>query len=143
MRVVKLDRKHLTQLHELYNELSGLQGDFNKMSMLFDKLIEKDEYVLIGVEEDDKLLGSIMAVEIMDLSAEGKPFMVIENLIVSQRYRHNGVGKALMDFCETEAKKRGCYYIILVSSAHRKEAHEFYKKLGYSEEGAVGFKKSI
>ncbi|MDQ0088526.1 ribosomal protein S18 acetylase RimI-like enzyme [Paenibacillus anaericanus] len=78
-----------------------------------------------------------------DFVGECKPFMVIENVIVSNRARRQGIGKKLMLEIERIAKERDCYYIILVSGEQRKEAHVFYEKLGFKDEKVEGYRKHL
>lgn len=58
----------------------------------------------------------------------------VQGLAVSKAYRRNGCGKALMDAVETWAKECGIRMIRLNSGSSRKEAHEFYRKLGFDNE---------
>jgi GNAT superfamily N-acetyltransferase len=83
-----------------------------------------------------------MGIFCLDLVGECKPFMVIENVIVSKRVRRQGIGKKLMHKIEEIAKERGCSYTIFVSGEERKEAHLFYEKLGFKEENVVGYRKN-
>ncbi|HOV70464.1 MAG TPA: GNAT family N-acetyltransferase, partial [Clostridia bacterium] len=50
-----------------------------------------------------------------------RPFMVLENVIVSQPYRRTGIGRKLMEYIEKYARSVNCnYYIMFVSRANRK-----------------------
>ncbi|MNO01656.1 putative acetyltransferase [compost metagenome] len=69
--------------------------------------------------------------------------MVIENVVVSNRIRRQGIGKKLMTMIEKIAQERNCYYIIFVSGGQRKEAHTFYEKLGFRDEQVEGFRKHL
>lgn len=61
----------------------------------------------------------------------------IEGLIVSSSYREKGIGKELMRFVEATAQEHSPCIIELTSGMRRANegTHEFYKKLGYSNEG--------
>lgn len=141
--IIDIEKRHLYELAQLYEELSGKPSNIKKIEEQYEMLKKNKDYILVGAEENGKLIGTIMAIECFDLSDECKPFMVIENIVVSKKYHQRGIGRTLMEYCEEEGKKRGCYYMVLVSAAHRKEAHVFYEKIGYNETGAVGFKKYI
>jgi len=75
------------------------------------------------------------------LVGECRPFMIIENVIVSKDYRNKGIGKALLNEIEMIAKKLNCYYIFFVSGDNRKEAHRLYESVGYNNDKVKGFKK--
>ncbi|MFD2877411.1 GNAT family N-acetyltransferase [Paenibacillus rhizoplanae] len=61
---------------------------------------------------DGELLGSLMGIVCQDLVGDCRPFMVIENVVVSSRARRQGLGKKLMTAIEAIAHERDCYYII-------------------------------
>ena len=72
----------------------------------------------------------------------------IEGLVVDQKYRGQGVGKKLMVFMEDIAKQLSPVIIDLTSGLRRAQdgSHEFYKSLGYQNEGPMAkvyFRKSL
>ncbi|PZD97435.1 GNAT family N-acetyltransferase [Paenibacillus sambharensis] len=127
----------------LYEELVHRKTDFNRMVDVFRSIQNNDNYVILGAFKDNQLIGSLMGIICQDLVGECKPFMVIENVIVSRLARRQGGGQKLMAEIERIAKDRDCYYIILVSGGQRKDAHEFYARLGYKEEEVQGYRKHI
>lgn len=56
----------------------------------------------------------------------------IMGIAVRHAYRRQGVGKALLEQTEAWARKTNAKGIRLVSGSTRKEAHAFYRRLGYS-----------
>ena len=63
------------------------------------------------------------------------PVVWLTVLVVDESVRGRGVGKRLVAAAEEWAKKRGAARISLTSAVHRKEAHEFYARLGYQQTG--------
>ena len=57
----------------------------------------------------------------------------IGGLVVDERHRHSGIGRALMRQAEAWARSRGCRAIVVRSSITREEAHAFYQKTGYEK----------
>jgi len=55
----------------------------------------------------------------------------IGGLVVDSNFRRQGIGLKLMKKCEEWAKENGYQEIRLRSGGQRKEAHEFYKQIGY------------
>jgi ribosomal protein S18 acetylase RimI-like enzyme len=72
-----------------------------------------------------------------------RPYAVVENIIVNPAFRGNGIGKSLLAHVEQLCVLRGCTKIMLLSSASRVEAHEFFKKNGFNGSVSRGFKKYI
>lgn len=62
---------------------------------------------------------------------ESQSFAEIGGLVVDERDRRKGIGKQLMRECEEWARTKGYEEVRLRSSGLRKDAHEFYKRIGY------------
>lgn len=50
-----------------------------------------------------------------------------------------GIGKMVMEKAIQIARERECYKVILQSGIHRREAHEFYRKLGFDDTTKIAF----
>jgi GNAT superfamily N-acetyltransferase len=50
---------------------------------------------------------------------------------VDNQHRRKGIGEMLMRESEVWAKNKGYQEVRLRSGGQRKEAHEFYKRIGY------------
>jgi GNAT superfamily N-acetyltransferase len=94
---------------------------------------------LLVAEEEDEVAGSLVLFIAPNLSHGGLPWALVENVIVDQKYRRQGIGKLLMDYAIARAKGAGCYRIGLSSDKRRKEAHRFYRSLGF-EASSHGFR---
>jgi ribosomal protein S18 acetylase RimI-like enzyme len=143
IEIKKIEQSDLTDLSMIFEELSGKPTNFNLMFKNFEMMKRDNNYFILGAIYDRKLVGSLMGIICYDLVGECKPFMVIENVIVSNKYRGQGIGKKLMLEIEKIAKERNCYYTMFVSGAQRKEAHKFYESLGYKLNEVQGFKKYL
>ena len=93
----------------------------------------------IVAEEDGEVIGTAMLMIVPNLSHKALPWAVVENVVVDSEYRRQGIGRLLMDYCTTQAKKAGCYKVQLLSNKSRNEAHQFYLSLGYKA-SAEGFR---
>jgi GNAT superfamily N-acetyltransferase len=90
-------------------------------------------------EEENKIICSACISVIPNLTRNNRPYAVIENVITHPDYRRKGYGRRLMQKCIDYAKSRNCYKIMLLSSAFRRDAHNFYKNLGFDSESKHGF----
>jgi GNAT superfamily N-acetyltransferase len=138
---IKID--DLKELAELYRQLAGKKTNARKMKRSYQWMESNPDYILLGAKSDGELQGSLMGVVCHDLVGECRPFMVIENVIVSRGCRRQDVGTALMQTMEKIARRRDCFYIMFVSKTRRKEAHRFYESLGYRLDAVQGFKKYL
>lgn len=127
-------------MSELMSDLFG-KNNRARMEQVVAEMQQDARYYLAVACEGEQVVGTAMGVLCHDLCGECRPFMVIENVIVSQVYRGKGVGRGLLQELERWGRAQGCTYIDLVSSAFRTQAHRFYEAMGYSSEG--GFRKSL
>lgn len=66
----------------------------------------------------------------------------IMGIAVAKQFRRMDIGKALLEKCEQWASETGAKGIRLVSGGTRKEAHDFYRSLGYGQgRTQLNFKK--
>ncbi|MGG4044931.1 GNAT family N-acetyltransferase [Paenibacillus favisporus] len=140
----EITKADLNDLCRLYEELMDHQpNNYEKMVKVFDIIQAKGDYHILGAFKDGELAGSVMGIVCQDLVGECKPFMVIENVVVSNRFRRLGIGKQLMMNIEAIGLERDCNYVIIVSGGQRKEAHAFYEKLGFKDEKVEGYRKYL
>jgi GNAT superfamily N-acetyltransferase len=64
-----------------------------------------------------------------------RPVARIAALVVDEQHRGRGIGRALVDELETEARQRGCGLLFLTTSERRDDAHAFYEQLGFEQSG--------
>ena len=94
---------------------------------------------LLVAEEDGMVVGTMVLLIVPNLSHGGLPWALIENMVVDQRYRRQGIGRVMMEYAIDRAKETGCYKLQLLSNKKRPEAHQFYSSLGL-EPSAQGFR---
>ncbi|SPF34525.1 GCN5 family acetyltransferase [Candidatus Desulfosporosinus infrequens] len=133
----------LESLAQLYEELCGEKTDLYKMKENFKLMESNPNYIVLTAKVDTLVVGSVMGIICLDLVSKCKPFMVIENVIVKSDCRGRGIGVKLMEEIEAIGRKRECYYTMFVSGGQRKQAHQFYKAIGYDLELVQGFKKFL
>lgn len=64
-----------------------------------------------------------------------KPYGLLEDLFIEEKYRGEGLGKILLLKVIAEAKKRKLYKLIGTSRTERKLVHKFYQKYGFKKYG--------
>jgi len=134
----------LEGLNRLYLQLSGNDhGLSSRYKDIFAQMKSDSAYhLLVAVNEDDNVVGSVLGIICKSLAAHYESFLVIEDVIVDDSLRRAGIGRALFEKIEQIALENTCAYSILVSSGFRTEAHRFYENMGYTE-SVVGFRKRL
>jgi GNAT superfamily N-acetyltransferase len=64
-----------------------------------------------------------------------RPAAKIGALVVDDAHRGRGVGRALVEALEAEARARGCELLYLTTAERRDDAHVFYERLGLEYTG--------
>jgi len=94
------------------------------------------------VEIDARLVGYVMVFPLW-AGEYGGLLSVVDELYVEPEFRSRGVGAALMDWVEVEARKRGHVAISLLAMNHNLRAHEFYRRRGYETIAGTSFDKLL
>ncbi len=127
--------------------------ELNRNEMDYDFSIEETakKIRLLLCSEKDKILvaeagGAVVGyVHANDYDLLYAPHMKnIMGIAVSSAYRHCGIGRALLQGIEEWAKSTGAQSVRLVSGAERKDAHEFYRRCGYTQnKEQINFRKTM
>lgn len=144
--MAKIRRLTLTDLEPLaglYEQFWGEESSLEKMRVEFARLDADPDYLLLGAKLDGHLVGSLMGIVCHELYGDCRPFLVVEDVIVDQNHRRQGIGSAMMCELEQWAAQRGCGYMLFVTETTRTDAHRFYEALGFGLETHKGFKKRL
>ena len=143
MKIRRMVKEDIPELTLLYKQFWNEDSPIKLMEKKFTELRENPNYVFISALEENHLIGSVSGIICEELYGECKPFLVIENLIVDQKYRRKGTGKALMNEIEKIATEQGCYQILLITHNDRTDAIAFYESLEFNPSTHKGFKKPL
>jgi GNAT superfamily N-acetyltransferase len=103
----------------------------------FDELLTHPEALLMVAEADGTVAGYLLGFVHLTFFANGRVGW-IEEIMVSEAYRRQGVGRKLMEAFEAWVAEREVKQIALAT----RRASDFYKALGY-EESAAYFRKRL
>lgn len=107
-------------------------------------LIGADNVCVFVAEESDQLIGFV---NLFVRSSTDIPILVprcfalIENLVVDERYRWRGIGRALLEHAQEWAVEQGATSIELTVYEFNRTARSFYERLGYETESRRMSKK--
>ena len=86
---------------------------------------------LLVTEVDGRLVAVASLVIVPNLTHQGRPYAIVENVVVDAAERGTGYGELLMRHAMELARRAGCYKLSLTSNKERKDAHRFYERLGF------------
>ena len=86
---------------------------------------------LLLAEAGGRVVGTASLLIVPNLSHQGRPYAIVENVVVDATERGDGYGELLLRHAMEEARRAGCYKLSLTSNKRRTEAHRFYGRLGF------------
>jgi ribosomal protein S18 acetylase RimI-like enzyme len=107
---------------------------FEKYAKIY-KLFLTDKSKKYFVAKDGAGVVGLAGLTINQSLVESGNFAFIEELVVGEKYRRNGVGQKLLDACIIFAKEQECQSIVLTSGNERYAAHKLYEKNGFEKLG--------
>lgn len=105
----------------------------NDVRAIYNQIISSGGIVL-GAFRGAKIIGTCTVNICANLSWSGRPYSIIENIIVTQNERGNGIGKALLLFAKHFAASKNCYKVALMTRDQTDVADKFYKSHGFSDD---------
>jgi GNAT superfamily N-acetyltransferase len=93
------------------------------------------DYSVYVATLDNEVIGTFALLIMDNLAHLGAPSGIVEDVVVSSRWRGQGVGKQMMQFAVETCRRAGCYKLMLSSNLRRKPAHRFYEELGFQKHG--------
>ena len=99
-----------------------------------DVLLKDDDARVLVAEHRSGVVG-FASLFVEHLLEHEDPACRLTAIAVDEDARGQGVGAALVRAVEEEARRRGCYAVVLTSGDHRADAHAFYRGLGYDDTG--------
>ena len=125
--------RDLPDLLQLYGELHS--GDpavpAERAAQLWSEIAGQPGRTVLLAELDGAPVGTLDCVCLANLTRGGRPFMLIENVVVASSARRQGIGSQLLDAALELARVADCYKVQLLSRSDRVEAHAFYEAAGF------------
>ncbi len=122
-------------LVELGRGVAAGTADDPTHRMAFAGHIRQIEHVtLVATDPDGEVLG-VIDTEYHQRLGDHRPQARVNDLVVTERARGAGVGRALVRRAEELARKRGCFRMALVTAAWREDTIAFYAREGWENYG--------
>ncbi len=133
--VRRASQSDLATLLSLYKELAGSSltaapGDCPSSEPLLAEILDDPRRELTVALLDDRLVATADLVIVPNLTHRGRPWAIVENVIVTADAQRMRVGRALLGHLVEVARTAGCCKLQLISGKHRLEAHKFYRSMG-------------
>ena len=115
---------------ELSNQLGYVITEATTKQNLQSILAESKDLVTVAIY-DERVAGWIHVFRTVRL--ESGAFFEIGGLVVAQQYRRKGIGRSLIAHAKDWCSKTAVTSLRVRCNVKRKEAHDFYRSLGFNE----------
>ena len=102
----------------------------DKFHRIYGCILDDPDCEVIVAEKDGEII-AMMDMNFHESFSRKGLAMQIEDLIVDERFRRQGIGQRMVGLGEEMAHSRGCLAIGLNSDLYREETHKFWLAMGY------------
>jgi GNAT superfamily N-acetyltransferase len=112
----------------------GYPSSPERVGARFARLVGDDDVRTLVATNGDEIIG-LATVHLRYTINHDTPIGQLTMLVVDERNRTHGVGRALVDTAESWARERGCKRFVVTTALRRADAHAFYERLAYTHTG--------
>jgi ribosomal protein S18 acetylase RimI-like enzyme len=127
------------QLYENLDVKDGMEKELKQEK--FNKFLNDPGIIIYVAELDDAVVG-YLTINFNKALLDVGTTAIIDELVVDERQRRKGIGKALVRKAVETAKELDCSEIGVGTESENLEAKEFYKNCGFDEIGVI-FEKHL
>lgn len=120
-------------LAPLLGEL-GYPVDASALAARVRRMLDRSDQKIFLAEDGAGALG-LLALHVFPALAYDRDLALIMALVVTERARGRGVGRALIDRAESVSKSLGAGRLMVTTHVRRADAHAFYERLGFEFTG--------
>ena len=140
--IVRVEESDLAAISLLHRHFWDKPSDVDAMSQTVRALCDDPDHLFLAARIDGECVGTATGVVCHGLYGGFDAYLVIEDVVVDEAYRRQGVASALVGELERFACRSGCRQMIVLSESVRLDAHGLYGALGF-ESRWTGFKKKL
>nr|CRH04400.1 Putative protein with N-acetyltransferase activity [Candidatus Magnetococcus massalia] len=118
-------------LAELFTQEAAFEADGVRQERALRELLADPEGATLFVARDAGGVVGMVCLLYVISTALGRVTALLEDMVVTEEARGQGVGGQLIDFAIEHAKQRGCKRITLHTDEDNAPAHRFYREHGF------------
>lgn len=131
-------RSDFTAIKRLYAQLNPDDPPLADEG-LFHEILNRDGLEILLLEVDGSIVATTYLNVVPNLTREGQPYAVIENVVVERSVRGTGLGKQIMAATLERAWAAGCYKAMLMTGSKTPATHAFYRACGFSPDAKQAY----
>ncbi len=135
LEIQPVTSKDLPLLNQLYTEIDEESPlSLPHVEQIFEQIKQYPNYQIYIAWLKGEAVGTFSLLFIPMILHDSKSAL-IDAVVVTSTYRHQGIGKAMMQEALKLSRQAGCYKAMLSSNLKRTVAHQFYESLGFKQQG--------
>lgn len=119
------DAEPIYQLHVAFDDVRA------SPAYIAESIRTRSTVERLFVAEQEGLVVGVAALRLLPCACDPEPYAELTELYVAEAARRQGVGRALVQALEAEARAGGACRLVLLTAWRNSGAHAFYHALGY------------
>jgi GNAT superfamily N-acetyltransferase len=140
LKIRFLDPSEVVNYHRIIKEMLYFIKTKKRLKRIINDMVDHQKSYFVGMDLDDKPVG--FAEFNISWQMWDEKICYVNHLVIDRDVRGYGLGTKMLQFIIEFAEEKGCGGIELRSDLHRKNAHTFYYKQGFSID-CFNFRKDI
>ena len=132
---VETDLPAILSLYAQLGQDDGSVLSIDEAGHIFARMKAYPDYRIFVALLNSRVVGTFAILIMANIAHMGAPSAILEDVVVEEGLRGQGVGKRMMDFANALCRAKGCYKMAFSSNRNRGAAHRFYESLGYAKHG--------
>lgn len=136
----------IPQLTALLKILFSIEKDFTfneaKQRKGLQMIINDEQGCVLAAEHDGSIIGMCTG-QLTVSTAEGGPALLVEDVVVTEQWRSQGVGRRLMDKMSEWARLAGTTRLQLLADKSNAQALGFYMNTGWRHTQLICLRKHV
>ncbi len=116
----------------LMQQLRPNQSDEESYVRQVERQQQNTGYNLVGIFHSDGRLIALAGFVCSEMLSRGS-YLYVDDLVVDEGHRSQGIGRILISWLRTHARDLGCSSLHLDCSNHRVDSHRFYRREGLED----------
>ena len=119
-------------LHTLFTIEEDFSADTGKQRRGLELLLADTRSQVLVAEADDQVVG-LCTGQVVISTAEGGPAILVEDMVVAEGYRGQGIGRLLLSGLIDWARDLGATRMQLLADRNNQPALDYYRHLGWQQ----------
>ena len=129
-------------LEEIIRDHGVATPPAERLRAIVDEVLGSPSHTFIVAQAPEGLAGMCALIFSLSTWSAGQ-VCEMQDLVVTARHRRSRIGKGLLSAAEGYARSRGCLRLFLLAESWNLEAHEFYRRMGFSEKTCLDFERNL